>query len=135
MNELEYFTIQDVDGKTCQEQSGESLEEEKAILTHFLHNSQNDFSVHYEKDALPILKKYLRNKIEDELLILSDEAVQKILFEVENVPFPPLEQHSFTFIDLFAGIGGFRLAMQNVGGKCVYSSEWNNSKRVFCFSR
>ena len=30
-----------------------------------------------------------------------------------------------TFIDLFAGIGGMRLAYQAVGGKCVYSSEWN----------
>ena len=30
-----------------------------------------------------------------------------------------------TFIDLFAGIGGMRLAYQSVGGKCVYSSEWN----------
>lgn len=29
----------------------------------------------------------------------------------------------FDFIDLFAGIGGFRLAMQNLGGKCVFSSE------------
>ena len=31
----------------------------------------------------------------------------------------------FTFIDLFAGIGGMRIAFQNLGGKCVFSSEWN----------
>ena len=30
-------------------------------------------------------------------------------------------------IDLFAGIGGFRIAMQNLGGKCVYSSEFSQS--------
>jgi DNA (cytosine-5)-methyltransferase 1 len=31
----------------------------------------------------------------------------------------------FKFVDLFAGIGGFRLAMQNLGGKCVFTSEWD----------
>lgn len=31
----------------------------------------------------------------------------------------------FRFIDLFAGIGGMRLAYEAQGGKCVYSSEWN----------
>lgn len=32
---------------------------------------------------------------------------------------------TFNFIDLFAGIGGMRLAFEYAGGKCVYSSEWN----------
>ncbi|MDF1754851.1 MAG: DNA (cytosine-5-)-methyltransferase [Verrucomicrobiales bacterium] len=31
----------------------------------------------------------------------------------------------FTFIDLFAGIGGMRLAFEGVGGRCIYTSEWN----------
>lgn len=31
----------------------------------------------------------------------------------------------FSFIDLFAGIGGMRIAYENAGGKCVYSNEWN----------
>ncbi len=36
-----------------------------------------------------------------------------------------MASNRFTFIDLFAGIGGMRLAFQRAGGKCVFSSEWN----------
>ena len=49
-----------------------------------------------------------------------------------GIPFPPVEDPSFTFIDLFAGIGGFRIAMQEQGGKCVFSSEWDPyAKRTY----
>ena len=35
------------------------------------------------------------------------------------------DSSSFRFIDLFAGIGGMRIAFEKAGGRCVYSSEWN----------
>ncbi len=40
-------------------------------------------------------------------------------------PFPSLRNPRFTFIDLFAGIGGFRLAFQKAGGRSVFCSEWD----------
>lgn len=35
------------------------------------------------------------------------------------------EEAKFSFIDLFAGIGGMRIAFESHGGDCVYSNEWN----------
>ena len=41
---------------------------------------------------------------------------------------------AFTFIDLFAGIGGMRIAYQNTGGRCVYSNEWNKYSQQTYFA-
>lgn len=47
-----------------------------------------------------------------------------------NIPFPEQANATFKFIDLFAGVGGFRMALQNVGGSCIFSSEWNKHAQV-----
>ena len=122
----EKISIDEFDGKRFQIRLVEPKADKKAVLTHYLHNIHNGISKHYKKDALKVLKEYVQYKVEDEKIsMVAEEALQQLLFEVENVPFPTPENYTFKFIDLFAGIGGFRLAMQNLGGKCVFTSEWD----------
>lgn len=47
--------------------------------------------------------------------------------ELASRPHPLPESLPFTFIDLFAGIGGLRIGFQRAGGKCVFTSEWDKS--------
>lgn len=44
---------------------------------------------------------------------------------LQESPFPSPKNPKFKFVDLFAGIGGFRIAFQNAGGECVFTSEWD----------
>jgi DNA (cytosine-5)-methyltransferase 1 len=48
----------------------------------------------------------------------------------EGVPYRPRARWSFRFADLFAGIGGFRIGLQRVGGRAVFSSEWDSAART-----
>ncbi len=122
----EKISIDEFDGKNFQIRLIEPKDNKKAVLTHYLHNIHNGVSKHYKKDALKALKEYVTFKQDEEnLRLVAEDALQHLLFEVENVPFPTPDNYTFKFIDLFAGIGGFRIAMQNQGGKCVFTSEWD----------
>lgn len=50
-------------------------------------------------------------------------AIKQLLVKAKEEP--PQKDDGYTFIDLFAGIGGMRLAFESAGGHCVYSNEWN----------
>jgi DNA (cytosine-5)-methyltransferase 1 len=42
---------------------------------------------------------------------------------------------SFRFIDLFAGIGGLRLGFESIGGRCVFTSEWDpNARKTYALN-
>ncbi len=92
-------------------------ENELAFVTHYLHNLGNGCTQFFEEPAIKYLTRY-------------DFGKQEKLNFKWDIPFPSPKNPKFKFIDLFAGIGGIRLAYQNVGGKCVFSSEYNKYAKV-----
>jgi DNA (cytosine-5)-methyltransferase 1 len=126
MDLKEKIVIDEIDGKKFQIRFVQEEDNRKSVITHYLHNYNNGVKEHFEEEAIEYIKQIVEYKNENESInIVSESAIQQLLFEVENVPFPTPKDYSFKFIDLFAGIGGFRIALQNLGGKCIFTSEWD----------
>lgn len=95
---------------------GKRFEDDLAILSHYL-MLQGSLAANHYKSLL------------EENGVDINQLPSKKDFIKEHALFPPKQNTHFSFIDLFAGIGGFRLAMQDQGGECVFTSEWDESAK------
>ena len=93
-----------------------------AVISHYLRTKSRRFKKPAIEFAIDLLEGYYDGEITNQV---AEEALQILIKFEDDILFPTPANPKFTFIDLFAGIGGFRIAMQRNQGECVFSSEWD----------
>lgn len=93
-----------------------------AVISHYLRTKNRKLKKYAIEYASDFLKGFLNGELNNRV---AEEALQYLIKFEDDVLFPTPANPKFTFIDLFAGIGGFRIAMQRLQGECVFSSEWD----------
>jgi len=93
-----------------------------AVISHYFRTKNRRLKKYAIEYAQELLNGYLDEEVTSKV---AEEAIQSIINFQDDIPFPKPARPKFTFIDLFAGIGGFRIAMQRLQGECVFSSEWD----------
>lgn len=105
-----------------------------AMISHYLHNT--DLLQGEDKEtAIGYIRDYISSihpeYDEEYTSMVCENAVQLDMFQdLFDVPFPAPKNPKFTFIDLFAGIGGIRIPFGELNGKCVFSSEWDKAAQT-----
>lgn len=96
-----------------------------AILSHYIRHKFHAATPEAEEQVRTLVASYEQTCSPTSSAVSEPAAAYNLFPEFFHVPFPDPVPARFTFIDLFAGMGGFRLAMQAQGGQCAFSSEWN----------
>ena len=115
-----------------------SFSDQAAIVSHYLQLRNRPEGVLYKKNAEQILNEWSSWMDEDmtDAVAHGDMVSEPPVFQLNlfhdllNAPFHDSASPKFTFVDLFAGIGGIRIPFTELGGKCVFSSEWDKAAQI-----
>lgn len=100
--------------------SSDLARDELAFISHYLQSQSTTECRKYAKRAKSAMN-----------LVGLDLRPEQVIWDI---PFAPPKSPRFTFVDLFAGIGGMRTAFQSLGGKCSFSSEWDSKAQETYFA-